>query len=135
MTNNDLAVELLQQRRKKREESQSAGAQTTTQSMSGQAALAQELLSQRIQARKEREATQPTVSLPSQRIDPAKERQESKGKFYRRGGVVEVFWEPRQNTPDRCRKPRGYRSDGRGRRDLCRGHDLSGGEHQGERAF
>lgn len=81
MTNNDLAVELLQQRRKKREESQSAGAQTTTQSMSGQAALAQELLSQRIQARKEREATQPTVSLPSQRIDPAKERQESKGKF------------------------------------------------------
>lgn len=81
MTNNDLAVELLQQRRKKREESQSAGAQTATQSMSGQAALAQELLSQRIQARKEREATQPTVSLPSQRIDPAKERQESKGKF------------------------------------------------------
>lgn len=81
MTNNDLAVELLQQRRKKREESQSAGAQTTTQSMSGQAALAQELLSQRILARKEREATQPTVSLPSQRIDPAKERQESKGKF------------------------------------------------------
>lgn len=81
MTNNDLAVELLQQRRKKREESQSAGAQTTTQSMSGQAALAQELLSQRIQARKEREATQPTVSLPSQRIDPAKERQESNGKF------------------------------------------------------
>ena len=81
MTNNDLAVELLQQRRKKREESQSAGAQTTTQSMSGQAALAQELLSQRILARKEREATQPTVSLPSQRIDPAKERQESNGKF------------------------------------------------------
>lgn len=81
MTNNDLAVELLQQRRKKRDESQSAGAQTATQSMSGQAALAQELLSQRIQARKEREATQPTVSLPSQRIDPAKERQESKGKF------------------------------------------------------
>lgn len=81
MTNNDLAVELLQQRRKKREDPQSAATQTTTQSMSGQAALAQELLSQRIQARKEREATQPTVSLPSQRIDPAKERQESKGKF------------------------------------------------------
>lgn len=81
MTNNDLAVELLQQRKKKREESQSAATQTSTQSMSGQAALAQELLSQRIQARKEREATQPTVSLPSQRIDPAKERQESNGKF------------------------------------------------------
>lgn len=81
MTNNDLAVELLQQRRKKREDPQSAATQTTTQSMSGQAALAQELLSQRIQSRKEREATQPTVSLPSQRIDPAKERQESKGKF------------------------------------------------------
>nr|DAH34399.1 MAG TPA: polyVal ADP-Ribosyltransferase [Bacteriophage sp.] len=81
MTNNDLAVELLQQRKKKREDPQSAATQTSTQSMSGQAALAQELLSQRIQARKEREATQPTVSLPSQRIDPAKERQESKGKF------------------------------------------------------
>lgn len=81
MTNNDLAVELLQQRRKKREDPQSAATQTSTQSMSGQAALAQELLSQRIQARKEREATQPTVNLPSQRIDPAKERQESKGKF------------------------------------------------------
>lgn len=81
MTNNDLAVELLQQRKKKREDPQSAATQTGTQSMSGQAALAQELLSQRIQARKEREATQPTVSLPSQRIDPAKERQESKGKF------------------------------------------------------
>jgi hypothetical protein len=81
MTNNDLAVELLQQRKKKREDPQSAATQTSTQNMSGQAALAQELLSQRIQARKEREATQPTVSLPSQRIDPAKERQESKGKF------------------------------------------------------
>ena len=81
MTNNDLAVELLQQRKKKRKDPQSAATQTSTQSMSGQAALAQELLSQRIQARKEREATQPTVSLPSQRIDPAKERQESKGKF------------------------------------------------------
>lgn len=81
MTNNDLAVELLQQRKKKREDPQSAATQTSTQSMSGQAALAQELLSQRILARKEREATQPTVSLPSQRIDPAKERQESKGKF------------------------------------------------------
>ena len=81
MTNNDLAVELLQQRKKKREDPQSAATQTSTQSMSGQAALAQELLSQRIQARKEREATQPTVSLPSQRIDPAKERQESNGKF------------------------------------------------------
>lgn len=81
MTNNDLAVELLQQRKKKRENPQSATTQTSTQNMSGQAALAQELLSQRIQARKEREATQPTVSLPSQRIDPAKERQESKGKF------------------------------------------------------
>ena len=81
MTNNDLAVELLQQRKKKREDPQSVATQTSTQSMSGQAALAQELLSQRIQARKEREATQPTVSLPSQRIDPAKERQESKGKF------------------------------------------------------
>lgn len=81
MTNNDLAVELLQQRKKKREDPQSAATQTSTQSMSGQAALAQELLSQRIQARKEREATQPTVSLPSQRIDPAKERQESKDKF------------------------------------------------------
>nr|DAU36010.1 MAG TPA: nuclease [Caudoviricetes sp.] len=81
MTNNDLAVELLQQRKKKREDPQSAATQTSTQSMSGQAALAQELLSQRIQARKEREAAQPTVSLPSQRIDPAKERQESKGKF------------------------------------------------------
>lgn len=81
MTNNDLAVELLQQRKKKREDPQSATTQTSTQSMSGQAALAQELLSQRIQARKEREATQPTVSLPSQRIDPAKERQESNGKF------------------------------------------------------
>lgn len=81
MTNNDLAVELLQQRKKKREDPQSATTQTSTQNMSGQAALAQELLSQRIQARKEREATQPTVSLPSQRIDPAKERQESNGKF------------------------------------------------------
>lgn len=81
MTNNDLAVELLQQRKKKREDPQSAATQTSTQNMSGQAALAQELLSQRILARKEREATQPTVSLPSQRIDPAKERQESKGKF------------------------------------------------------
>lgn len=81
MTNNDLAVELLQQRKKKREDPQSATTQTSTQSMSGQAALAQELLSQRIQARKEREATQPTVSLPSQRIDPAKERQERNGKF------------------------------------------------------
>lgn len=81
MTNNDLAVELLLQRKKKREDPQSAATQTSTQNMSGQAALAQELLSQRIQARKEREATQPTVSLPSQRIDPAKERQESKGKF------------------------------------------------------
>lgn len=81
MTNNDLAVELLQQRKKKRENPQSATTQTSTQNMSGQAALAQELLSQRIQARKEREATQPTVSLPSQRIDPAKERQESNGKF------------------------------------------------------
>lgn len=81
MTNNDLAVELLQQRKKKREDPQSATTQTSTQNMSGQAALAQELLSQRILARKEREATQPTVSLPSQRIDPAKERQESKGKF------------------------------------------------------
>lgn len=81
MTNNDLAVELLQQRKKKREDPQSATTQTSTQNMSGQAALAQELLSQRIQARKKREATQPTVSLPSQRIDPAKERQESNGKF------------------------------------------------------
>nr|DAF53583.1 MAG TPA: hypothetical protein [Podoviridae sp. ctIi724] len=131
MTNNDLAVELLQQRRKKREESQSAGTQTTTQSMSGQAALAQELLSQRIQARKEREATQPTVSLPSQRIDPAKERQESKGKF----NGWKYFGNLGKTLLTRRRKPRIYRSDGRGRRDLCRGHDLSGGEHQGERAF
>ena len=79
MTNNDLAVELLQQRKKKREDPQSAATQTSTQNMSGQAALAQELLSQRIQARKEREATQPTVSLPSQRIDPAQERQAREG--------------------------------------------------------